>query len=297
MQTVDTRGAGYLASPQIVPQHSTAPTQNVDWPIPTAVAIARIGLAQDVPPQPLPDDIVPDAFIYEPHGERETQAERVHMLDKPTLTVTPRGAGTLVQAGNAIRDIEYKPKIRIDNVVYVLDSTFRMLRNRELAKAMDLISEERGFEFVFAGTASDVTKQIGNAVASNVMEAIARELCSDVVGLPGDVPMIDVIVGPLPMPTKDDAYGIYRERVLRTRVQKSSAPLPTWFDAKKNATHVAIYAPDGSATFLELERNDEARAAMHPYEVAIVQESDEPTSLGLFEDAETREANFESVAA
>lgn len=87
-----------------------------------------------------------------------------------------------------------------------------------------------------------------------------------------------------------DVFVGQREAVFERRQRGRSCKilaraLPTWFDAKKNATHVAIYAPDGSATFLELERNDEARAAMHPYEVAIVQESDKPTSLGLFEDA------------
>src|SRR6202011_559259 len=115
----------------------------------------------------------------ETHGERPTQPERVHTLDKPALTITPRGGGTLVQPATAIRDIEYKPKILIDGVLYVIDSMFRMLRNTELAKATDLIDDERGFGFVFAGSEAEVTRQIGNAVPSNVMEAIARELCAD----------------------------------------------------------------------------------------------------------------------
>jgi hypothetical protein len=72
--------------------------------------------------------------------------------------------------------------------------------------------------------------------------------------------------------------------------------MPTWFDAKKNATHVAIHAPDGTATFLELERNDVARAATHPYEIAIVEGSDEPTRLELFE-LDVEQEHEEEIAA
>ena len=148
---------------------------------------------------------------------------------------------------------------------------------------MDFICERRGFDFIFAGTESDATRQIGNAVAGNVMEANVHALCADVKGLPADVPMFDVILGPYAEALRlGDTYGIYREKIVRMVEQKSSDTLPPWFDAKENETHIGIHLPGGRAVFLELERNDRERATFYPYEIAITSQSDEPTALALF---------------
>ena len=53
--------------------------------------------------------------------------------------------------------------IFVDGVPYLLDIRFRMLANAELARAMGFDDEETKYEF--AGTVSEVTKQIGNAGA------------------------------------------------------------------------------------------------------------------------------------
>jgi hypothetical protein len=147
---------------------------------------------------------------------------------------------------------------------------------------MDLIDEERGFEFTLVGSEAEVTKQIGNAVASNVMEALTRELCRDVQGLPHDVAMIDALIGPIATPAVGEAYGIYKERVVRAVTVSEPSQAPTWFAPREHPTHIAIHQPDRSVTYLELARNDVSRETSHPYEIAIVQESAEPTSLSLF---------------
>jgi DNA (cytosine-5)-methyltransferase 1 len=263
-------GAGYLVEPTLLPQHSAAPIRDTDSPLPTIVGIARIGLNQGEGPQP---------FIYEPHGERNTQAERVHDIDKPALTVTPRGAGTLVQPAQSktlITDVEYKPKIRIDGQIFIIDSFFRMLRVLELSRAQDLVDERRGYTFTLTGSVQEQTKQLGNAVPSNVMEALAHMLCSDIVGLDEDTPLIDVLLAPLPLA---NSFGIYNERIIR---RESGDALPTWFTPKENALHVGIHEPGGRHTYLELAENEAARTSLHPYEIDIVEQTDQATALELF---------------
>ena len=183
-------------------------------------------------------------------------------------------------------DAAYKPKIRIDGVVYVIDVLQRMLRSRELARATDLVDETRGYDFFFAGTEQEINKQIGNAVPSNVMEALTRTLCSDIVGLPEHVPMIRIRIDPA---KPDDALGLYREPIIRAVQERAERP-PTWFDPREDPTHVAIVASDGETTYLQLAENACARAALHPYEV-IVEESDQPTRLTFaFDDCQQSEA-------
>jgi hypothetical protein len=270
--TVTGSGGGYFVEPMLLPQHSAAPIRETTKPVPTIVGIARNGLIQGSDPEP---------FYYEPHGERETQAERVHIVDKPTLTVTPRGIGTLVQPAEGraiITDIEFKPKIRINGEVHVLDSFFRMLRNRELARAQDLVDETRGYDFVLTGSTQEQTKQLGNAVPSNVMEALTSMLCSDVVGLDEDTPLIDVLLAPMPLA---ETYGIYNEKIVR-REMCDGDNTPQWFTPKENPLHVGIHEPGGRHTFIELAENEDARCSQHPYEVEIVEQSDQATALELF---------------
>ena len=64
----------------------------------------------------------------------------------------------------------------MDGVPYLLDIRFRMLENAELARAMGFDDEETKYEFV--GTVSEVTKQIGNAVAVNTAAALVKAALS-----------------------------------------------------------------------------------------------------------------------
>jgi site-specific DNA-cytosine methylase len=292
LPTIDTRGVAYVNMPQIADAsvlsrqsfgEDDRKAYSPDRPLLAATGDGA-GYLSHPQIEAIAADLGADAFTFEKHGEREGQAPRVHHLDKPMRVIAGSHTESLVQpATGGIRDVWLKPKITIDGAVYVIDSLFRMLRVREIAKAMDFIDERRGYDFIFAGTESDATRQIGNAVAGNVMEANVHALCADVKGLPADVPLFDVVLGPYAEALRlGDTYGIYREKIVRMVEQKSSNALPSWFDAKENETHIGIHLPGGRAVFLELERNDRERATFHPYEIAITSQSDEPTALALF---------------
>ncbi len=62
----------------------------------------------------------------------------------------------------------------IDGRIYVLDIRFRMLTNLELARAMGFTDEEITYEF--CGTSTEITKQIGNAVAVGTAKALAMSV-------------------------------------------------------------------------------------------------------------------------
>lgn len=57
---------------------------------------------------------------------------------------------------------------------YRIDILYRMLHWRELARAMSF--DDEGEEYQFAGTATDITKQIGNAVPGRTAKALIRAL-------------------------------------------------------------------------------------------------------------------------
>jgi DNA (cytosine-5)-methyltransferase 1 len=96
------------------------------------------------------------AFITAQHGERPGQTPRVHSADNPTPTIAATGHVDLVEGTE-----DY-------------DILFRMLDpERELAPAMGLDG------YNFAGTKTEKTKQIGNAVARRMMQACVRAAMSD----------------------------------------------------------------------------------------------------------------------
>lgn len=59
---------------------------------------------------------------------------------------------------------------------YCIDILYRMLTVRELARAMSF--DVDGAEYPFAGNATEITKQIGNAVPCRTAEALVRALLS-----------------------------------------------------------------------------------------------------------------------
>lgn len=176
----------------------------IDEPLPTQGTANRFGLIKGSA----------KPFIIPQFGERKDQIPRTHDTDMPLPTVTSHGAGALVEPllvqtdqtgsnGCCIRstksplptiltrinqavvtptvngedDMPGIP-VQIDGKIYLLDITFRMLSNPELAKAMGFSDEETEYEFV--GTKSDVTKQIGNAVPVHTACALVSALCGDV---------------------------------------------------------------------------------------------------------------------
>lgn len=178
------------------PGASNARPHDIDQPLPTVTGSGGGYLVQP--------------FIVPQFGERDGQAPRCHDLEDPLPAVTSHGAGCLVEPvliqtdqtgsnGLCARSIEepiptvvtkqtmalVEPVIvpageevdparlvLIDGQPYRLDIRFRMLNNRELARAMGFEDGEQRYEF--HGSASQVTKQIGNAVAVHLAEALVR---------------------------------------------------------------------------------------------------------------------------
>jgi DNA (cytosine-5)-methyltransferase 1 len=158
LATVLTRDRFGVAEPFIVPQqgHGTA---DVDSPLPTVTTTTR-GMRIVKP------------YLAAHFGERQNQEPRTHSVDEPAPTVTGRGAGDLVEPTLEVADENVDPRrlVELSGVKYVLDIKFRMLQPKELALA-------QGFRpnYIFTGTKTAQTAQIGNAVPRQVAKALARE--------------------------------------------------------------------------------------------------------------------------
>jgi DNA (cytosine-5)-methyltransferase 1 len=205
--TADCRGAGYVVEPMIAPYYGSGSgetCQGVDKPLPSVTTKGRFGLVVPVTQSgggpnarsvedPLPtlttakggefamvmpvthddtssrarsaDEPLPTvtaaprgelAFIAAQFGERKGQAPRVHDIGEPAPTLCAEGRIQLVEPG---RDF---------------DILFRMLEPHELAAAMSFNVEDQRYEF--AGTKTDIIKQIGNAVPCRTAAALVRAL-------------------------------------------------------------------------------------------------------------------------
>jgi site-specific DNA-cytosine methylase len=75
-------------------------------------------------------------------------------------------------------DVDPRRVVLIDGHPYLLDIRFRMLKNRELARAMGFDDDESRYEF--AGTQSQITRQIGNAVPVNMAAALVGAILGEV---------------------------------------------------------------------------------------------------------------------
>jgi DNA (cytosine-5)-methyltransferase 1 len=91
---------------------------------------------------------------------------RTHALDDPMPTVTGAHRGEL----GLVRP-EFEP------CDYRIDILYRMLHWRELARAMSFDVDGEVYEF--AGNATEITKQIGNAVPGRTAKALVRSLLKD----------------------------------------------------------------------------------------------------------------------
>lgn len=189
-----------LMSPQLLKYYGTkADTEPIDKPLSTLTTKARFGLMEPVivqtdqtggngkyaypPSEPLPT-IVPrqNTGLAEPvmiqvnHTDGDVD-NRIQGVDGPIGTITTkRNIGIaepmLREAGG--EDIAPERLVNIDGVWYILDIRFRMLDNRELARAHSFDDEEMTYEFV--GNKAEVTKQIGNSVPCCLAEALVREI-------------------------------------------------------------------------------------------------------------------------
>jgi DNA (cytosine-5)-methyltransferase 1 len=96
----------------------------------------------------------PEPFITAAFGERDGQAARNRSVDHPAPTVLATGRVPLVEGTIGEHGILYQ------GVWY--DIHLRMLHWRELARAMSFSNKE--MEYAFAGNATEITRQIGNAI-------------------------------------------------------------------------------------------------------------------------------------
>ncbi|WP_313242064.1 DNA cytosine methyltransferase [Stenotrophomonas sp.] len=93
--------------------------------------------------------------------------ERVRGVDEPLPTITGANRGELGLAAAAADGVD---EIRID-------INYRMLHWRELARATSF--DDEGEVYDFAGTATQITKQIGNAVPNRTAKALVMGLMRD----------------------------------------------------------------------------------------------------------------------
>ena len=87
--------------------------------------------------------------------------QRVYGLDEPLRTITGANRGELGITEPAVAG-------------YRIDILYRMLHWRELARATSF--DDEGEEYQFAGNATEITKQIGNAVPGRMAKALGYEL-------------------------------------------------------------------------------------------------------------------------
>lgn len=80
---------------------------------------------------------------------------------EPLRTITTARGGDMAVASPVVSE-------------YRIDILYRMLTVRELARAMSF--DVDGAEYPFAGNATEITKQIGNAVPCRTAEALVRAL-------------------------------------------------------------------------------------------------------------------------
>jgi DNA (cytosine-5)-methyltransferase 1 len=101
-------------------------------------------------------------FLVPNFGERPEQEPRTHGLAEPLPTITASGHIQLAQPATH---------------GYRIDILYRMLHYRELARAMSFDDGEDVYDF--AGTSTEITKQIGNAVPCRTAAALFRALMED----------------------------------------------------------------------------------------------------------------------
>ena len=123
---------------------------------------------------------LPRPFMIPNFGEADGQEPRCHSVDQPTPTVTGRGACNLILATMdeataehlRYQGIDPRRMIYIEGEPHLLDIRFRMLENRELARAMGFDDDETEYEF--HGNKGQITKQIGNAVPVHLASALVK---------------------------------------------------------------------------------------------------------------------------
>lgn len=194
LPTIATDGAIAIVDPMLVQYNGWSDVRAIDEPVPTIMTRDRFGLCQPlvVPYGPRADArpvdqplhtlttrdrlAVAEPFLVPQFGERDGQLPRVRDVETPLPAVTSHGAGALVEpvALPAGGQIDPRRLVDIEGVPHLLDIRFRMLSNRELARAMGFDDDE--VEYEFTGNVGEVTRQIGNAVPVNLAAALVTSI-------------------------------------------------------------------------------------------------------------------------
>lgn len=186
MWSPDTAGAGSLAAPVLAPYYGSGSgetAQTVEHPVPAITTKARFGLAEPV-------------MIRT--DQTGSGATGVRSTNEPVHTVVSKQNAGLAQAfvfranqGNgrygsqsAVSDpmptVTCQESLAMSSPAlfgYRIDILYRMLNYRELARAMSFDDGEDVYDF--AGTSTEITKQIGNAVPCRTAAALFRALMED----------------------------------------------------------------------------------------------------------------------
>lgn len=205
IRTVTTAKGGdqALATPLVAPYYgggSGLTASSVSEPVPSITTKARFGLAEPVLMRaghgdsdgrnPASRVLDTDAPMPALTGSNEVSLAtpfvlpvthhgdtRTHDLDHPLPTITGAARGELglaepfaLPANHQLVDVQVSgcaAEVRID-------INYRMLHWRELARASSF--DEGDHVYDFAGNATEITKQIGNAVPPGMAEALVRAL-------------------------------------------------------------------------------------------------------------------------
>jgi DNA (cytosine-5)-methyltransferase 1 len=192
LDTARTKGTFGLAQPVVFPitHHGDARVRSAADPLPTLTCAKRGELAMALPillraahsdsdgrdpatrvldpAQPIPaitgsnEFSIASPFLVPNFGERDGQEPRTHSIDEPVPTVAATGHIQLAE-----------PAVE----GYRIDILYRMLSWRELARAMSF--DDEGQVYQFAGNATEITKQIGNAVPCRTAAALVRALIEE----------------------------------------------------------------------------------------------------------------------
>ena len=187
--TITGDGAISVIRPMIAEYYGKGETKSVDDPLSTITTKGRHALASPVLIDAgARDETIqthvpnPRACIVPNFGERSGQKPRVHDIAEPTPTITSRGAGSIVSPTLAsaeqseLAGADPGRLIVIEGKPYLLDIRYRMLNNEELARAMGFSDKQTRYEFV--GNATEITRQIGNAVPVRLAAALVRAALS-----------------------------------------------------------------------------------------------------------------------
>ena len=174
LATVTTKERMGLVEPLIVQiDHSDARggmVRPADKPLPVILTKQNIGIAE-----PIAEPFIVQNRLY--YGGKNDPTRAPHSIDDPLPAVTGHGAGSIVTPvlkDAAQDDIDPRRIVIVEGVPHLLDIRFRMLSNKELSRAMGFDDAETEYEFV--GTATEVTKQIGNAVPVNMAAALVKAI-------------------------------------------------------------------------------------------------------------------------